>query len=151
MPTDTKVRSTHTIKLCISRDELTHARHIVDVLTYVLPLVSPSLLSAQNDAKSTALHWAALNSQLEIAQILVKHPTGPGKDLIDTKNAAGRSPLSEAENIGWEEGAKWFVEVMNLEDGDGDTLQPPGNVQDIEVEIQDAEGQVAKMKITPKE
>ena len=80
----------------------------------MLSVVSPSLLSAQNDAKSTPLHWAALNSHLTIAQKLVQHPNGPGINLIDIKNAAGRSPLGEAENVGWEEGAKWFVEVMNL-------------------------------------
>ena len=74
---------------------------------------------------------------------------GPGKDLIDIKNAAGRSPLGEAENVGWEEGAMWFVEVMNLEDGGKEELVPAEDVKDIEVEIQDAEGHVAKMKIAP--
>ena len=81
------------------------------MLDYLLKIVSPSLLSVQNDAKSTALHWAAINSHLEVAQRLVQCPHGPGVDLIDIKNATGRSPLGEAENIGWEEGAKWFVEV----------------------------------------
>ena len=57
--------------------------------------------------------------------------------------------LGEAENIGWEEGAKWFVEVMNLEDaGKGDDdVGSATEVADIEVEIQDADGQIAKMKI----
>ncbi|KAI0343626.1 cytoplasmic protein [Trametopsis cervina] len=120
-----------------------------DALDYLLNVVSPSLLSAQNEAQSTALHWAAMNSHLEVAQKLVKHPQGPGIDLIDIKNAAGRSPLGEAENIGWDEGAKWFVEVMNLNDGgkDEEELRPAEGVQDIEVEIQDAEGKIAKMKI----
>ena len=73
------------------------------------------MLSAQNNSGSTALHWAALNSQLEVAQKLVQYPGGAKLDLIDIKNKAGLSPLGEAENAGWEEGAKWFVEVMNLE------------------------------------
>ena len=117
----------------------------------MLTIIDPSLLSAQNEAQSTALHWAALNSHLSIAQKLVGYSKGPGKDLIDMKNAAGRSPLGEAENIGWEEGAKWFVEVMNLEeDGKGgEELKPVDDVKEIEVEIQDAEGQVAKMKMPP--
>ena len=107
------------------------------------------MLSAQNDAKSTPLHWAALNQHLSVAQKLVQFSGGPGIDLIDIKNAAGRSPLGEAENVGWEEGAKWFVEVMNLEDGkDEDDVSAEGPAN-IEVEIQDAEGQVAKMKIAP--
>ncbi|KIP03604.1 hypothetical protein PHLGIDRAFT_110662 [Phlebiopsis gigantea 11061_1 CR5-6] len=120
-----------------------------DVLDYLLPVVPPSLLSAPNDAKSTPLHWAALNAHLAVAQKLVQHPKGPGIALIDVKNAAGRSPLGEAENVGWEEGAKWFVEVMNLdEEAKGEEDQPlPEGTGDIEVEIQDAEGQVARMKI----
>ena len=117
----------------------------------MLTIIDPSLLSAQNEAQSTALHWAALNSHLLIAQKLVGYSKGPGKDLIDMKNAAGRSPLGEAENIGWEEGAKWFVEVMNLDEGGKgeEELKPVDDVKEIQVEIQDAEGQVAKMKIAP--
>ncbi|KAJ3554304.1 hypothetical protein NM688_g3179 [Phlebia brevispora] len=122
-----------------------------DVLDYLLEIIDPSLLPVQNEAKSTALHWAALNTHLSIAQKLVGYPRGPGKDLIDIKNAVGRTPLGEAENVGWEEGAKWFVEVMNLDGAtrDEEELRPADEVKDIEVEIQDAEGQVAKMKIAP--
>ncbi|GBE80792.1 predicted protein [Sparassis crispa] len=128
--------------------ERTH-RCLTEALEYLLRLVSPSLLSAQNDAKSTALHWAALNSHLPCAKALVNFPSGPGTDLIDIKNSAGRSPLGEAENVGWDEGAKWFVEVMNLDEGGRrkEELQTAENPSDIEVEIQDAEGQIAKMKI----
>ncbi len=126
-------------------------RYLLDALAYLLTTTAPSLLSAQNAAGSTALHWAALNRHLAIAQQLVRAPQGPGIDLIEVKNAAGRSPLGEAENIGWEEGAKWFVEVMNLDEDakNEDELRPADPVQEIEVEIQDAEGQVAKMKIAP--
>ncbi|KAH9911130.1 ankyrin [Amylocystis lapponica] len=120
-----------------------------DALQYLLPLVSPALLSAHNAANSTALHWAALNSHLPIAQALVRWPAGPGVDLIDARNAAGRSPLGEAENVGWEEGAKWFVEVMNLDEG-AKGEETVDAAQEVEVEIQDAEGQVAKMKIGPR-
>lgn len=123
-----------------------------------MPLVPPSLLAVQNNSGSTALHWAALNSQLPVAQKLVQYPGGPGLDLIDIKNKAGHSPLGEAENAGWEEGAKWFVEVMNL-DAEGTTEQSAidddatldtedGNTRDIEVEIEDADGQIAKMTIS---
>lgn len=119
-----------------------------DALDLLLPLVAPPLLAAQNAAQSTALHWAALNRHLAVAQRLVRHPGGPGIDLIDLKNGAGRSPLGEAENAGWEEGAKWFVEVMHLDEGaKEDELHPAEGPESIEVEIQDAEGQVAKMTI----
>lgn len=112
-------------------------------------MVSPALLPAQNDARSTPLHWAALNSHLPVVQKLVLFSKGPGKDLIDIKNAAGRTPLGEAENVGWDEGAKWLVEVMNLEEGGKEENQVGSDAEDIEVEIQDAEGQVARMKISP--
>ena len=75
----------------------------------------PTLLSVQNHAQSTALHWAALNQHLPIMQKLVQHPGGPGIDLIDIKNSAGRSPMGEAEMAGWEEGSKWLLEMMRLD------------------------------------
>ncbi|KAI1782749.1 ankyrin [Ganoderma leucocontextum] len=124
-----------------------------DALDLLLPLVPSSLLAARNNAGSTALHWAALNSHLDVVKKLVQHPGGPGVDLIDIKNATGRSPLGEAENAGWEDGARWFVEVMNLdENAKAETADADEDVQladGVEVEIQDAEGQVAKMTIGP--
>lgn len=118
------------------------------MLDYLLSALPASFSSTPNHAGSTPLHWAALNSQLAVVQRLVRHDNGAGKDLIDIKNAAGRTPLGEAENIGWDEGAKWMVEVMNLdEDGKEEEDATVDSSQDIEVEIQDAEGQVARMKI----
>lgn len=90
-------------------------RAFAELLDVLLPIVPSSLLSAQNIAGSTALHWAALNAQLGTARALVGFPGGPGADLIDIKNTAGRSPLGEAEAAGWDEGAKWMVEVMRLD------------------------------------
>ena len=130
-----------------------------DLLDYLLPLLSPTIISAQNHSGSTPLHWAALNSHLDIAQKLVQHPLGTGRDLIEIKNMAGRSPLGEAELAGWDEGAKWFVQVMNLnheqepEELEGECDAAPLNTEsgidrDIEVEIQDADGQIAKMTIS---
>ncbi len=113
------------------------------------------MLSAQNNSGSTALHWAALNSQLEVAQKLVEYPGGAKLDLIDIKNKAGLSPLGEAENAGWEEGAKWFVEVMNLEPAGSEQIDDEatldsedGSRRDIQVEIEDADGKIAKMTIS---
>ncbi|KAG6839916.1 hypothetical protein C0991_010396 [Blastosporella zonata] len=126
----------------------------IDVLEYLLPLVPSSLLAAQNSAKSTPLHWAALNKHLSVVQKLVEYPDGPGINLIDIKNTAGHTPLGEAELAEWDEGATWLVRMMNLDsedadkekavDGEEDVEVP----QDIEVEIEDAEGQVAKMTIS---
>jgi ankyrin repeat protein len=123
-------------------------------LEYLLPIISPSLLGAQNNSGSTPLHWAVLNSHLTIVQKLIQFPEGPGIDLIDIKNNAGRSPLGEAECAGWEEGAKWLVQMMKLDAGD-DSQEGPVDPsedsvetsQDIHVEIEDADGQVASMTL----
>lgn len=131
---------------------LTHRRYTTDILDYLLSIVPPSLLSAQNNAGSTPLHWATINTQLEIVQKLIRCPGGLGNGLIDIKNTAGRSPLTEAEMAGWDEGAKYMVEVMNLDDNDGGddehSVDNTNAAADIEIEIQDAEGQVSKMKIS---
>lgn len=120
----------------------------VDILQYILPLVPSPLIAKQNDSGSTPLHWAAVNRHLVIAQKLVQFPGGPGVILIDIKNTAGRSPLAEAEMAEWDEGARWLVQVMNLDEvkeEEGDEQVDPSRT--VEIEIQDAEGQVAKMKI----
>lgn len=74
--------------------------------------------------------------------------------MIDIKNAAGRSPLGEAEIAGWDDGARWLVQVMNLDEVkkqvDEEDELPLDPSQAIEVEIQDADGQVAKMSLNPK-
>ncbi|KAF7350876.1 Ankyrin repeat-containing protein P16F5.05c [Mycena sanguinolenta] len=131
-----------------------------DVLDYLLPIIPPTLLSAGNSAQSTPLHWAALNSHLDIVKKLVQFPGGPGIDLIDNKNAAGRSPLAEAELAGWDEGAQWLVQMMkldpggNVKEGEVDDANDPAEgddaplaPEDIEIEIEDADGQMAKMRL----
>jgi ankyrin repeat protein len=107
----------------------------------LLPIVPSSLLSTSNRAGSTALHWAVLNAQLSAARRLVEFPGGPGIDLIDIKNAAGRSPLAEAEAAGWDEGAKWLVEVMRLVDagGAGAVAEEEEATADSQVEDQNQE------------
>ncbi|KAG1781849.1 hypothetical protein EV702DRAFT_1067298 [Suillus placidus] len=114
----------------------------IDVLDYLLPLVTPSILSAQNSAGSTALHWAALNQHLEVAQKLVHFTGGPG------------ITPGEAEMVGWDEGARWLVQEMKLDESshndvnDSEEDGPVDTPQDVEVEIQDADGKVAKMTIS---
>ncbi|KAG8688178.1 hypothetical protein FRC09_013059 [Ceratobasidium sp. 395] len=68
----------------------------------------------QNASKSTALHWATTNKHLNIVQKLA----GSQPSLIDIKNAAGRTPLGEAEMAEWDEGAQWMVGAMPIEDAD---------------------------------
>ncbi|EJD47015.1 ankyrin [Auricularia subglabra TFB-10046 SS5] len=83
-----------------------------EILDVLLPIVPASLLSVPNNAGSTPLHWAALNAQLATTQKLVALG---GAALIDARNKAGRTPLAEAELAGWDEGARWLVDQMDLE------------------------------------
>lgn len=82
----------------------------------MLPNLPPSLLEVPNlSGRSTPLHWAAINGHLSTAQALVLHPGGPGPLLINIQNGAGHSPLTEAELAGAADVAKWFVEVMVID------------------------------------
>ena len=107
------------------------------------------MITQQNHAGSTPLHWAALNAHLGTAQALVRAPNGPGADMIDIKNAAGRTALGEAEMAEWDEGARWFVEVMKLDEDKAVQQDDKDSSTAVEVEIQDADGQVARMTIQP--
>ncbi len=117
------------------------------MLSYILSLSPPptSLLKSSNSSGSTPLHWAALNSQLEIAKALIE---AGGAQLIDVKNKAGRSPLGEAENAGWEDGARFFVSVMEFGAEEGQSEETDEKVEGpIEVTIEDANGGLASMTI----
>src|ERR1700761_6905280 len=131
-----------------------NAESPIDILDILLPRVSPELLATRNQSQSTPLHWAAMNSHLSTCKKLVLFPAGPGLDLIDIKNSAGRTPLSEAEMAGWDEGAQWFVSVMTLQtdgvqdaEGDADDAIDSNAQEDVEIEIEDAEGGVARTTI----
>jgi hypothetical protein len=72
--------------------------------------------------------------------------------LIDIKNAAGRSPLAEAEAAGWDEGAKWIVEVMRLVDAGraGAVAEDEEETADSQIEEQDQEdtdGSAARISV----
>ncbi len=126
----------------------------VELLDFILPLVPSRFLAVQNRAGATALHWAALNVQLEVARKLVLHPNGPGRDLIDVKNNIGRSPLGEAEVAGWDEGAKLFVEMMilNAEESqeivEDNELPVDGKNRETEAENTDVENRIEKMSLS---
>jgi hypothetical protein len=117
------------------------------LLDILLPVVPSSLLSASNRAGSTALHWAALNAQLAAARRLVEFPGGPGIDLIDIKNAAGRSPLGEAEAVGWDEGAKWMVEVMRMADAGGVGAVAEEEEEPADSQVEDTGGGAAHISV----
>ncbi|KAI4518106.1 ankyrin [Schizophyllum commune Loenen D] len=104
--------------------------------------------AAANAAGATPMHWAALNAQLGAVEALFK---AGGAKLIDVRDGSGRSPLGVAEQNGWEEGARWMVERMDISDATAEEGEAGEDEKvdgrDIEVEIQDAEGGVARMAI----
>lgn len=119
--------------IVLKTGELTALLCLIDVLNYVLPHVPASLLQVENTSgKSSPLHWAAVNAHLAVAQAIVLHPGGPGPLLIDARNAAGLSPLGEAELAGADDVAKWLVEVMMIE-------QKPVEEEDEEIGENDEE------------
>lgn len=119
-----------------------------DILEYLLPQIPTSLLSVANKSgDSTPLHWASLNSHLPIVKALV---AAGGPSLIDAKDSSGCTPLGEAERSGWDEGAAYLVSAMNLNEGEmkaKETDEAVDENQTVEVEIEDADGGVAKMTI----
>ncbi|KZW02978.1 ankyrin [Exidia glandulosa HHB12029] len=103
----------------------------VDVLQLLLPLFAS--YDVPNESGSTPLHWAALNAQMDATKLLVESERG-GVKLIDVANKAGRTPLAEAELAGWDEGARWMVDKMDLEEAppalDTDEPVPEGDEGD---------------------
>ncbi|KAG9036549.1 hypothetical protein FRB95_008604 [Tulasnella sp. JGI-2019a] len=131
-----------------------------EVLDYLLTITPPELLSVTNNLRSTPLHWATTNKHLETVQRLVQFPQGPGPTLIDQRNLAGLTAVGEAEMVEWDEGAKWLVSVMRLkndvvigpkEAGDEDEDAPLDPETKIDVEVEDVNGNVAKMRIGGKD
>ena len=137
-------------------EQLAHSRRLTDILDLLLPLIPPDGLLQSNESQSTPLHWVALNGHLNTVKKLINYSPGPGPNLIDQKNKAGRTPLGEAEMAGWDEGAQFMVSVMNLATGSSEPIDVDDDegvdvdAKDIEVEIEDADGGVAKMTISGK-
>lgn len=119
-----------------------------------------------SSAGSTPLHWATLNKQLDVVKQLVKlcgalsdshqlvkrplTSTGlSGAGVLDIKNKSGRSAITEAEINEWAEGVTWMVGVMTVDDAGGSAQETDEVVEsgDVQVEIQDAEGRIAKLNM----
>ena len=69
--------------------------------------------------------------------------------MLDVKNKNGRSAITEAEMNEWAEGVTWMVGAMSVDDSGGTTQEADEAVEsgDVQVEIQDAEGRVAKLSM----
>ena len=69
--------------------------------------------------------------------------------MLDVKNKSGRSAITDAEMNEWTEGVTWMVGVMSVDDSGGAAQETDEVVEsgDVQVEIQDAEGRVAKLSM----
>ncbi|EJT96996.1 hypothetical protein DACRYDRAFT_59950 [Dacryopinax primogenitus] len=111
-----------------------------DVLSYLLPLMPPSLLTTPNTSLSLPVHWAALNRHLPILAILVSDTRIDGAHLIALPNGSGKSSLTVAEEEGWDEGASWLADKIELAlaVGEGETAE---GVEEEDVGEEPAEGE----------
>lgn len=69
--------------------------------------------------------------------------------MLDAKNKSGRSAITEAEMNEWADGVTWMVGAMSVDDSGGAAKETDEVVEsgDVQVEIQDAEGRVAKLNV----
>jgi len=119
----------------------------LDLLNYLLPILPSSSSTLQNtSARSTPLHWATINRQLEVIKMVVEVC---GVGVLDIQNSKGRSVITEAEMSGWDEGATWMVGVMSVDakEEEGEESVEEEALGNVEVEIQDSEGRIAKMNL----
>lgn len=80
-----------------------------EIVSWLLPRLPPSALTAQNTALSTPLHWAALNYHLPVLELLC--PRLP-LSAFDIKNHHGKTAVQEAEEA---------CEAMVVSEEDQDT------------------------------
>lgn len=45
--------------------------HVIDVVEYLMSIISPEAVNIQNDQGNTALHWAATNGHAKVVETLV--------------------------------------------------------------------------------
>ena len=71
-----------------------------DVLKYLLPRLSASILSATNENGSPPLHWAILNNHVAIVQLLIEVPEekGGGTPLLKVSIRTRDGPLYRAKD-----------------------------------------------------
>lgn len=89
---------------------------LTEILEFVLSRIENddarlSLLSAQNSAGNTPLHWAALNGHLTSVQCLVEKGADPY-----LQNKAGHDAVYEAERNDRREAVEWMLKEGGLEE-----------------------------------
>ncbi|KAF9977579.1 hypothetical protein BGZ73_005562 [Actinomortierella ambigua] len=92
----------------------------LDVVQYLLDIITPGAVNTQNEQGNTALHWAATNGHYKVVEVLVTK----GKADYKIKNAAGHTAMYEAEIHEREQVVAWMLintePEEELKEGAGD-------------------------------
>ena len=113
-----------------------------------------SLLSAQNSAGNTPLHWAALNGHLTSVQCLVEKGADPY-----LQNKAGHDAVYEAERNDRREAVEWMLKEGGLEEemegvqGEAEEMTQEEGEKDLKEQLEDLnlKGDAAKKQETEAE
>ncbi|KAF9175612.1 hypothetical protein BGX21_006859 [Mortierella sp. AD011] len=77
----------------------------IDVVEYLITIISPEAVNIQNEQGNTALHWAATNGHAKVVEALISK----GKANYKLKNAAGHTAMLEAEMHEREQVVAWML------------------------------------------
>ncbi|KAF9915110.1 hypothetical protein BX616_006871 [Lobosporangium transversale] len=77
----------------------------IDIVEYLISIISPEAINIQNEQGNTALHWAATNGHVKVVEALVSK----GKADYKLKNAAGHTAMVEAEIQEREKVVAWML------------------------------------------
>ncbi|KAF9379874.1 hypothetical protein CPB97_008706 [Podila verticillata] len=106
----------------------------LDVIEYLISIISPEAVNIQNEQGNTALHWAATNGHAKAVECLITK----GKADYKLKNAAGHTAMLEAEIHEREQVVAWML--INTEPEE-ELQQANGDDSDEEEESDDEENQ----------
>ncbi|KAG9066924.1 hypothetical protein KI688_012836 [Linnemannia hyalina] len=84
----------------------------LDVVEYLISIISPEAINIQNDQGNTALHWAATNGHAKVIETLITK----GKADYKLKNAADHTAMMEAEMNEREQVVAWMLINTELEE-----------------------------------
>ncbi|KAG0370563.1 hypothetical protein BGX24_001985 [Mortierella sp. AD032] len=84
----------------------------LDVVEYLITIISPEAINIQNDQGNTALHWAATNGHAKVVETLITK----GQADYKLKNASGHSAMLEAELNEREQVVAWMLINTELEE-----------------------------------
>ncbi|KAF9100383.1 hypothetical protein BGX27_000416 [Mortierella sp. AM989] len=111
----------------------------LDVVEYLISIISPEAVNIQNEQGNTALHWAATNGHAKVVETLISK----GKANYKLKNAAGHTAMLEAEIHEREQVVAWMLinteaeEELKEDGGDDDDSEEESSEEEEEEEEED--------------